>query len=210
MTILEEEGRTPEEAVEVGLQKLGLAREYVLVEILAEGTKGFLGLGVREARVRLTVTPTGEQLFQARRTVEELLKRMGVEAEIRAQEVQGLPHMEIVGKDAGLLIGRYGQTLESLSFLVNRIVSRKLRDRTQVKIDVERYLDRRHNLLVQRALRLAEQVRSTGEPVTLEPMSSTDRRIIHLTLQRDSLVRTSSQGEGLLRRLVITPVDRRA
>lgn len=210
MTVLEEEARTPEEAVGVGLQKLGLAREYVLVEILEEGAKGFLGLGGRQARVRLTVTPIGERLFQGRRTLEELLKRIGAEGEVRAHEIQGNLHFEIRGDDAGLLIGKHGETLESINFLVERVLGRKLGERVQLEIDIEGYRERRRNALTQRALKLAEQAKAEGKAVTLEPMSAIDRRTVHLTLQRDPGVRTSSQGEGPLRHLTITPVNPRA
>lgn len=209
MTILEEEGRTSQEAVEAGLQKLTLAREYVLVETLDEGTKGFLGLGGRQARVRLTVTPAGERLLTGRGTVEELLKRMAVEARVEAHEVSGALHLEISGQDAGILIGKHGQTLESLNFLVARILGRQLGERVEIVVDVEGYLERRRQLLEQRAVKLAQQVTSTGEPVTLEPMSSVDRRTVHLALQRHTRVRTVSLGEGALRRIVISPVDRR-
>lgn len=209
MTVLEEEGRNPEEAVEEGLRKLALAREYVLVETLDEGTKGFLGMGGRQARVRLTVTPAGERILKGRDILEELLNRMKVHAVVKAQEVQGRLYLEITGEDAGLLIGKQGQTLESFNFLVSRILGRLLGERAQVEIDVEGYRERRRQLLEKRALRLAEQVKVTGEPVALEPMSSVDRRTIHLALQRDSRVRTASLGEGPLRRLIITPADRR-
>lgn len=209
MTVLEEEGRNPEEAVEEGLRKLALAREYVLVETLDEGTKGFLGMGGRQARVRLTVTPAGERILKGRDILEELLNRMKVQAVVKAQEVQGRLYLEITGGDSGLLIGKQGQTLESFNFLVSLILGRLLGERAQVEIDVEGYRERRRQLLEKRALRLAEQVKVTGEPVALEPMSSVDRRTIHLALQRDSRVRTASLGEGPLRRLIITPADRR-
>lgn len=209
MTVMEEEGPTPDEAVEAGLQELGLPREYVLVETLDEGTRGFLGLGGRQARVRLTVTPAGERLLLGQRTLREFLGRMGVEAEIQAHDVQGLLRLEIRGEDAGLLIGRQGQTIESINFLIARILSRQLGERVPIEVDVEGYLERKRQLLEQRALRLAEQVKLTGEPVTLEPMSSVDRRTIHLALKRDTRVRTASLGEGPLRRLVITSVERR-
>lgn len=208
MTIVEEEGRTPEEAVDVALEKLGLGREYVLVETLEEGTKGFLGLGGRVARVRLTVTPAGERLLESRRMLGEILKRLGVQADVTAKEIGGVIHMEIRGDDAGLLIGKQGQTLDSLGFLVSRIARRRLGDPVPILIDVEGYRERRRQMLVQQALKLAEQVKSTGRPVTLEPMSAGDRREIHLALRRDPRVRTASEGEGSLRRLVIAPVDR--
>lgn len=207
MTVIEEEGRTSEEAVEAGLQKLGLEREYVLVETLDEGTKGFLGLGGRQARVRLTVTPSGDRLLQGRRILEGLLKLMGVEASVRAWEVYGLLNLEITGGDVGLVIGKHGQTLEALNYLVARVLGRQLGERALIRVDVEGYWERRRQLLEQRARQLAEQVKSTGEPVTLEPMSSADRRTVHLALQRDARVRTASLGEGPLRRLIITPAD---
>lgn len=210
MTVFEEEGRTPEEAVEAGLRKLGLSREYALVETLEEGTKGFLGLGGRQARVRLTVTPAGDRLLQGRRILEELLKRIGVDAAVQAREVQGIVQLEITGADPGLLIGKHGQTLESLNYLVARLLGRQLGERVQLRIDVEGYQERRRQVLEQRALRLAEQVKLTGEPVALEPMSSADRRTVHLALQRDARVRTESLGEGPLRRLIIAPSDRQA
>ncbi|MBI4611761.1 MAG: Jag N-terminal domain-containing protein [Candidatus Rokubacteria bacterium] len=210
MTVLEEEGRTPEEAVEAGLQKLALGREYVLVEVLDEGTKGFLGLGGRTARVRLTVTPTGNQILHGRRLLQDLLRLVGVSVEISQHEVEGVLSFELKGEDAGLLIGKQGQTLDSINFLISRILSRQLGERTPVQVDVEEYRGRRKRLLVQRALKLAEQVKTSGEAAILEPMSPLDRRTIHLTLQHDPGVRTSSDGQGSLRRLVISPVPRRA
>ncbi len=208
MTIVEEEGRTSEEAVAVALEKLSLNREYVLVEILDEGAKGFLGLGGRHARVRLTVTPTGETLLQGQRMVGECLKLMGIEAEVRAQEVHGVLQLNIKGEDAGLLIGRQGQTLDALNFLLSRVLRRRLGEPVGLQIDVEGYRERRQHLLIQRVLKLAEQVKFTGEAVTLEPMVAADRRAIHLALRSDPLVRTSSDGEGPLRRIVISPAGR--
>ena len=209
MITVEEEGRTPDEAVDMGLLKLGLSREYVLVETLDEGAKGFLGLGGRQARVRLTLTPAGEQLLLTRRTIEDLLRRIGVVVEVKARETRDQIHVDVSGEDAGLLIGKQGQTLEALAFLSARILNRQGGERVRIEIDVGGYRDRRRQMLEQRALRLAEQVKSTGESVTLEPMSSVDRRVIHLALQQDLGVHTASEGEGLRRRLVIAPADRR-
>lgn len=210
MITVEEEGRTADEAVETGVRKLGVRREYVLVEVLDEGSKGFLGLGGRQARVRLTLTPTGRQLVEGRLTLEEMLGRMGVKVEVEGAEVEGTLRFEIRGEDAGLLIGKHGQALESLTFLASKIMGRRLDERVRLEIDVEGYRERRRRFLEEMALRLAEQVKSTGEAVALEPMSSADRRTIHLTLQRDPRVRTLSQGDGLHRRLVIMPAERQA
>ncbi|MFQ5519854.1 MAG: RNA-binding cell elongation regulator Jag/EloR [Candidatus Methylomirabilia bacterium] len=208
MTVVEEAGRTLEEAVETGLEKLGIPREYVLVEVLEEGAKGFLGLGGREARVRLTVMPVGEQLMLGRRTLEDLLHAMGISARVKAYEDQGLLHLELAGQDSGLLIGKHGQTLDALQFLVGRMLTRRLGERIQMQVNVEQYRERRRQQLEQLALRLAEKVKFSGEPVTLEPMSAVDRRTVHLALQHDERVRTASVGEGAVRRLAISPAGR--
>lgn len=211
MTAIEEVGRTIEEAVEAGLRRLGLPRELVLVETLEEANRGFLGLvGGRQARVRLTPTQMGEQLLVVRGALGELLGAMGVEAEIGWAELpEGGLRLNLSGPDAGLLIGKHGQTLEALQFILARIAHRRLQERVRIQLDVEGYGERRRQQLEQLALRMAQQVKATGEPVTLDPMNPAERRIVHLVLQRDHGVRTESLGEGLLRRLVISPNDRK-
>jgi len=211
MIAIEEVGRSIEEAVEAGLKRLGLPRELVVVETLEEANRGFLGLvGGRQARVRLVPTQMGEQVLHAKEVLAGLLQAMGVETEIGWEELpEGGLRLNLSGPHAGLLIGKHGQTLEALQFIVHRIVSRQLGERLRIQLDVEGYVERRRQQLEQYALRLAQQVKSTGEPVTLDPMNPADRRTVHLVLQRDSEVRTESLGEGLLRRLVIAPAGRR-
>ncbi|MBI2461643.1 MAG: protein jag [Candidatus Rokubacteria bacterium] len=211
MIAIEEVGRSIEEAVEAGLKRLGLPRELVVVETLEEANRGFLGLvGGRQARVRLVPTQMGEQVLHAKEVLAGLLQAMGVETEIGWEELpEGGLRLNLSGPHAGLLIGKHGQTLEALQFIVHRIVSRQPGERLRIQLDVEGYVERRRQQLEQYALRLAQQVKSTGEPVTLDPMNPADRRTVHLVLQRDSEVRTESLGEGLLRRLVIAPAGRR-
>jgi len=211
MIAIEEVGRSIEEAVEAGLKRLGLPRELVVVETLEEANRGFLGLvGGRQARVRLVPTQMGEQVLHAKEVLAGLLQAMGVETEIGWEELpEGGLRLNLSGPHAGLLIGKHGQTLEALQLIVHRIVSRRPGERLRIQLDVEGYVERRRQQLEQYALRLAQQVKSTGEPVTLDPMNPADRRTVHLVLQRDSEVRTESLGEGLLRRLVIAPAGRR-
>ena len=123
-------------------RKLGISSEYVLVETLGEGTRGFLGLGGQEARIRLTVTPGGERLIRSRETLHTLLA-LKVEAQVRAEEDQERVRLELAGNDAGLLIGKRGQTLEALQFLVGRILSRQVGNQTRVLVDVGGYRERR-------------------------------------------------------------------
>lgn len=205
MMEVEETGRTPEEAVAAGLRRLGISREYVLVETLSPGAKGFWGLGGQEARVRLHVTPEGEHLIRARTILETLLARMKIEAQVRAAEQHGEIRLDLSGGDAGLLIGKRGQTLEALQFLVGRVLERRVGGRTRVVLDVGGYRERRQRHLEQMALRLAQQVKATGEAIVLEPMAPAERRMIHLALQGDGEVLTESVGEGSGRRLVIKP-----
>lgn len=203
MMAVEETGRTPEEAVAQGLRKLSIPREYVLVETLSEGAKGFLGFGGQEARVRLTVTPTGERLIHGREALERTLALMGVPGEVRAEERQGALHLEVSGEHAGLLIGKHGQTLEALQFLVGRILDRQVGERTQVRLDVAGYRDRRQRQLEEMALRLARQVKATGDPALLGPMTPADRRIVHQALHGDDEVQTESLGDGPSRQVTI-------
>lgn len=203
MMAVEETGRTPEEAVAQGLGNLGIPREYVLVETLSEGAKGFLGFGGQEARVRLTVTPAGERLVRGRTALETLLSLMGIQADVRAGERGGILWLEVSGEDAGLLIGKHGQTLEALQFLASRILDRQVGERTQVKLDVGGYRERRQRQLEEMAHRLARQVKTTGEAALLPPMTPGDRRIVHQALHADSEVQTESLGDGPRRQVMI-------
>jgi spoIIIJ-associated protein len=113
--------------------------------------------------------------------------------------------LDVSGDDLGLLIGRRGQTLASLQYLVNLIVSRKLQSRASFGVDVEGYRRRREDSLKGLALRMADRVKTTGQSVTLEPMPANERRIVHLTLAGDPKVITVSIGEGEGRKVAITP-----
>ncbi len=112
---------------------------------------------------------------------------------------------DISGEDAGLLIGRRGDTLSSLQFLVNFMLSRKLKTRVMVNIDVEGYRERRTEVLKGLAVRMAERVKASGRPITLEPMPARERRIVHMTLAENTDVTTQSVGEGEGRKVVIVP-----
>ena len=113
------------------------------------------------------------------------------------------PIFEIEGDDAGLLIGRKGETLKTLQFLVRFIVSQRLDDRVNLMIDVEGYQERRHQSLANMARRVAQRVTDTGKPITLEPMPPNERRIVHLTLSDHPRVTTESTGMGSSRQVVI-------
>jgi len=211
MTVVEETGFSPDEAVEVALSKLRLSRELVLIEVLDEGARGLFGLvGHRLARIRVTVSQTGERVETARDLVEGILGAMHVTVEVSGREGRdGGVEIEITGDDAGLLIGKRGQTLEALQYLVGRMVGRRPDQKFPLWIDVAGYQSRRRQQLETLAVRVAERVKMIGEPVSLEPMNPADRRAVHLALQHDSEIETASVGEGQLRKIVISPTRRK-
>jgi spoIIIJ-associated protein len=222
---VEASGKTVDEAIEKALEKLGLDETQVEVEVLSVGKSGILGIGSDPARVRVrpkgspasptadSATPAGEETDQAVETLERLLKLMSVDAgvHVRAPETPGdglglvKAVLDISGEDLGILIGRRGNTLASLQFLVNLMVSRRTKARTAFGIDVEGYRRRREDSLNGLALRMADRVKSTGQSITLEPMPPNERRIVHLALVKDPNVITVSIGEGENRKVAITP-----
>lgn len=201
--------KTIDDAIEIGLKQLDAEREEVEVEVLRPGRAGLFGIGAELARVRVTrLKAEGSLATQTMAVVTRLLKGMGVSATatIRSSgdEEQG-PLIEIQGEDSGLLIGRRGETLQALQFLVNLILSREAQQRVSARLDVEQYRQRRVRSLEALAQRLAERVEASGRPVTLEPMSSAERRIVHMALADHPRVTTESVGLGESRKVTILP-----
>jgi spoIIIJ-associated protein len=141
--------------------------------------------------------------------LEELIKHLGISCSVTARPGEnGFVLLDVRGDAQGLLIGRRGQTLDAIEYIVNRIAARDEEPAGRIVIDVERYRERRRDHLTTLAERLAGKVRQTGRPVTLNPMSPRDRRIVHLALQEDASVATRSQGDGHFRKILIVPADR--
>jgi spoIIIJ-associated protein len=128
-----------------------------------------------------------------------------VEATVDLKEESERILLNIKGDGSGLLIGRKGQTLDALEYLINKIVHKDAEDKKRIVVDTENYRLRREDSLVQLAQRLAEKAKRLGRPVTISPMSAHDRRIIHLALQDDKTLRTWSTGSGLYRKVIISP-----
>ena len=205
--------RTVEEATELALKELDVDRDEAEVEILSRGKSGFLGIGAEPARVRVTKISPGEggagAAAFAVETVGRILQaaKVNVSRTLRAAndpEVGG-PIIDLTGEDSGLLIGRRGQTLQALQFLVNLIVRNQLGEGVRVALDVERYRQRRENSLRDMATKVAARVVQTNRSVTLEPMTPADRRIVHTTLTDHGGVTTESTGMGENRKVTIMP-----
>ncbi len=144
-----------------------------------------------------------EEIEIAKELTKELLNRMGVRAEVDGFLKEGDLYLEIRGDRGGILIGRHGRTLEALQMLVNRMVNKKLKSAMRVILDIDDYRKRRAESMAQMALRLGEEAKRTGRSQLAELLSAYDRRIIHLTLRDDPLLKTESIGEGELKRVKI-------
>ncbi|NLW55978.1 MAG: protein jag [Firmicutes bacterium] len=197
--------KSKEEAVELALKELQVDENNVKVEVLEEtSSKGLLSfLNVNKVKVRVTVKEDIAQ--QAVRLLREILVNMGVLAQVEMFKRPGEVILNVNGENLGKIIGRHGQTLNALQYLVNLAIRRVNEDPGRIIIDVAGYRKRREENLKRLALSAAERVKRKGRKETLNPMSPTERRIIHLTLQNNKEVMTYSEGEDPYRRVIISP-----
>lgn len=236
MDYVETEGDTIDKAIENALKLLGVERDKITVDILSEGKKGILGFGSQKARIRATLrksaidlgaselqpAPVEQSLIaaeaaamgqKAKEVLAEILNLMGISAEVELKigEKTDETVVEIRAENSGLLIGRKGQTLEALQYLVSRIAGeRGGTEGPHIVVDIENYRQRRRKSLEDMALRLGEKAKRQRKTVTVDALSAADRRIIHAALQDDPWVTTKSLGQGSYRRLLIIPEgDRR-
>jgi spoIIIJ-associated protein len=235
MDFVETEGDTIDAAIDNALKLLGVGRDKITVDIIAEGRKGILGFGSQKARVRAELRKSPLERIETKITAEpkpaaaeapaigvdhaalaakgeaalrEILHLMGIKATV-TQTVSANGDetiLEIRTEDSGLLIGRKGQTLEALQYLVTRIAGERLASEgPHIVIDVEKYRERRRRTLEDMALRLGEKAKRQRKAVTVDALSAADRRVIHAALQDDPWLSTKSLGQGSYRRLLIIP-----
>jgi len=207
MDELEITANTVEEALEEAEERLGMKRDRFEVEVIKEGKSGILGIGGEEAVIKVRLLPSVEEdlVKIAREVLDNLLNLLGVTAEVEVLSDQIPTTFNIKGDDLGILIGRHGQTIVSLEYIVKLIVAARLKGWQPLFIDIGGYRERRRSSLQQLALHLAEQVKLEHRDITLEPMSASERRIIHLTLADHPEVVTHSIGVGEDRKVVISP-----
>ena len=215
MKELEVSAKTVEEAVQIALEQLGVAEDQVEIDVLKKGKSGVLGVGSEEALVVVKLfeqsQEDGDVVRIATDVLKALIKAMGIEAEVFAARVaqDELPvSLDIEGEDLGILIGRRGQTLTSLQYIVRLIVAEKLKTWVPINVDVAGYKKRRYESLQGLALRLAEQVKTSRRSINLEPMPADERRIIHMALSGNAYVTTESTGQGDMRKVVLLPKKR--
>jgi spoIIIJ-associated protein len=211
MEFLEFEGKTTEEAIENACAHFQVPAEELEIEIVSVGSPGIFGLGGRKARVRATLPPEPEDdlLPLAREILEQVLAKMQEPATVTATQEEDRINLLIETSDAGLLIGKQGQTLDALQYLVTKMLAKQTRGKVRIAIDVEAYRARHNEALSLLAQKYGEKVKRSGRSMTLNPMNPYDRRIVHMALQGDKDLKTVSRGEGLYKKVVISPAKKK-
>jgi spoIIIJ-associated protein len=197
---------TVDEAVQLALQQLGVSRDRAEITVLDEGRKGLFGIfGSRPAvvKAKLMIDPVEEaELF-----LKNVVKQMGVTAaKIEKQQDGKRVIVMITGEQVGLLIGKHGQTLNSLQLLTQLVANRYAKEYVSIIVDAENYRERREKTLIQLAQKLAEKAIKTGKEVKLEPLPAHERKIIHNALANYKNVTTYSVGEEPHRYVVVSPI----
>lgn len=204
MEYIEISAKTVEDAITEALVKLGTTSDKLEYEVIEKGNAGFLGLGRKDAVIKVrkkndildNVSEFLQQVFHA--------MQLNVEINVEKEEDSNIINVELKGDEMGVLIGKRGQTLDSLQYLTNLVVNKNVDNYVKVKIDTEDYRKRRRETLENLARNIAFKVRRTRHSVDLEPMNPFERRVIHSALQNDKFVTTHSEGEEPYRHVVVT------
>jgi len=245
------EGKTIDEAIEKACNEWQVSRGKLNIEIIAEGSSGFLGiLGSKKAKIKASLLSLEEELngsaataempspakaalkptrpspkppaaalpetavserktaAQAKTILEGILARMNLDCPVTISETEEKIVLNITGNGDGLLIGRRGQNLDALQYLVNKAVHKSGNGRKRIVVDTESYRQRREESLTELAAKIGEKVKKTRKAVTLNYLNAHNRRIIHMALQDDLGITTKSRGEGEYRKIIIVPANR--
>ncbi|NMA02698.1 MAG: protein jag [Clostridia bacterium] len=205
MRVVEKSAKTVEEAIELALTELDLDENQVEIYVLEQPTKGFLGLiGSKNALVR--VTEKYNVVDEAQKFLKKICSMMEIDPNINiVNNSEDNLEINLTGDNLGLLIGRRGDTLDALQFILNLVINKNCEKRIKIILDVENYRSKREETLFKLAKRLSEKAKKTGKKIVLEPMNPHERRIIHMSLQEDHRINTYSEGEEPYRKVVIVP-----
>ena len=248
MKSIEKVGRTVDDAITEALIELGASTDEVEIEVISKGSKGLLGFGAKEARVKVTlkevvleeelevketmpeeihieesiitsetvddsedaVSASKEEVEQVIKNAEDflnkLLKQMDIECIVKSEIVNdNRISISLEGKNMGIIIGKRGETLDAIQYLVNIVANKERKEYIKIMLDTENYRARREETLRRLAFKLSKKVQKSRKPIILEPMNPYDRRIIHSALQDSKFVKTHSEGKEPFRKVVITP-----
>jgi len=199
-------GKTVDDALTNATVSLGVTSDQIKYEVIEEGSTGFLGIGSKDAIIKVVISADEDPKEVAKEFLDGVFEAMQLEVNISMSfdEEDKTLSIDLAGPEMGVLIGKRGQTLDSLQYLTNLAVNRSSENYTRVKIDTEDYRRRRKETLENLARNMASKVKRTKKSVTLEAMNPYERRIIHSALQNDNNVTTHSEGEEPYRYVVIT------
>ncbi len=204
MEFIEVTAKTVNDAITDALVRLSVTSDQLDYEVVSEGSTGFLGFGSKPAVIRARKKFSVEDIV--RDFLERVFHAMDMEVEIvsKYDEENGIVDVEFKGSEMGVLIGKRGQTLDSLQYLTNLAVNKQTESYVKVKLDTEDYRKRRRETLENLAKNISFKVKRTKRPISLEPMNPFERRVIHSALQNDRFVSTHSEGEEPYRHVVVT------
>lgn len=207
MEYIEISAKTVNDAITEACRKLGVTSDRLDYEVIEEGSSGFLGIGSKPAVIKAAVKV--EEISPedgAKNFLHDVFAAMNmvVTVDVKYDENTHEMDIDLCGDDMGILIGKRGQTLDSLQYLVSLVVNKDAEDYIRVKVDTENYRERRKETLENLAKNIAYKVKRTKRPVALEPMNPYERRVIHSALQNDKYVTTHSEGEEPYRKVVVT------
>ena len=203
MEFKEFKAKTVDEAITIASMELGVASTDLDYEVVEKGSSGFLGIGSKPAIIK--AKKKDSFLDDIHEYLTNLFKAMDIEAKINIDynQEESTMDIDVEGPDMGILIGKRGQTLDALQYLISLFVNKKSESYIRVKLDTENYRSRRKDTLENLAKNIAFKVKRTRRSFTLEPMNPYERRIIHSTLQNDKYVSTRSEGEEPYRKVVV-------
>ena len=196
--------KTKEDAITEACQYFTVSSDKLMIEVVDEGSNGFLGIGAKPAIIKAAVKGTVED--KAKDFLKDVLEAMDLEVviDVKYDEAEKNMEIDLKGDDMGVLIGKRGQTLDSLQYLVSLVVNKESEEYIRVKVDTEDYRNRRKATLEGLAKNISYKVKRTKRAVSLEPMNPYERRIIHAALQNDKYVTTHSEGDEPFRHVVVT------
>lgn len=204
MEYIEFSAKTVSDCITEACKSLGVTSDKLEYEVVEEGSAGFLGIGAKPAVIKACVKSSVEDT--AKNFLKDVFEAMdlSVVVKVKYDEENKAMDIDLSGDEMGVLIGKRGQTLDSLQYLVSLVVNKESEDYIRVKVDTEDYRNRRKDTLENLAKNIAYKVKRTKRPVSLEPMNPYERRIIHSALQNDKYVTTHSEGDEPFRRVVVT------
>lgn len=203
MEFIEVSAKTVNDAITEACQKLTVTSDKLEYEVIEEGSSGFLGIGSKPAVIKARIKSSVEDT--AKDFLKDVFTAMGmtVVVDVKYDENDNSMEVDLSGDEMGVLIGKRGQTLDSLQYLVSLVVNKNSENYIRVKVDTENYRQRRKETLENLAKNISYKVKRTKRPVSLEPMNPYERRIIHSALQNDKYVTTHSEGDEPFRHVVV-------